>query len=477
MNSLKQKTISGVIWSAVEKFSVQFTQLITGIILARLLSPSEFGIVGMVTIFLTISYVFIDSGFSVTLIRKLDRTETDFSTVFCFNVASSILLYLILFALAPYISSFYNQQILTPIVRVVALNLVINSLTVIQRVQFAIKVDFKIQAKVSFLAAIISGLVGVLAAHGGYGVWSLIIQTITNSIICCIMFWTLSSWKPISKFSFRAFKELFSSGSKFLASSLIYTASRNSYAALIGKVFTPADLGYYTRADQFSQFPSSNITSIMVRVTLPILSTLQNDVQKLSHVYRQYLKLSAYVVFPLMVGLAAVSRPFIVLSIGEKWIEVVPLLQILCFVMMWYPIHAINLNLLQIKGRSDLFLKLEIIKNVISITALLASLPFGIKVICITSIFVSLICLYINSYYTEKLIGIGFITQIFDLFPTLCRSMLMGLASWYTVSFFSSVVLQLTMGIAVGVIVYFVLSVVFKSSEFISLVALIKARK
>ena len=272
LSSLKQKTLSGVLWSCVERFSVQGIQFVIMVIMARILLPSDYGMIGMLAIFIAIAQTLIDSGFSNALIQKKDRSEIDYSTVFYFNIAVGIVLYFILFFSSPLIARFYNTPELTGLTRVLALNLFINSLAVVQRAILSIKIDFKTQAKASFSAAIISGIVGIVMAYTGFGVWSLAVQTVLNAFVNTVLLWIFSKWIPLKVFSFESFKKLFTFGSKLLASGLLDTIYRNIYTIVIGKKFASTDLGYFTRADQFAQFPSSNLTGIIQRVTFPVLS-------------------------------------------------------------------------------------------------------------------------------------------------------------------------------------------------------------
>ncbi|MGL4805415.1 MAG: oligosaccharide flippase family protein, partial [Bacteroidales bacterium] len=285
------------------------------------------------------------------------------------------------------------------------------------------------------------------------------------SSINTLLLWYFAKWIPLLQFSVVSFKDLFSFGSKLLLSGIIDTVYRNIYTIVIGKKFSAQSLGYYTRADQFAQFPSSNITGILGRVTYPVLSSIQHDDDRLRQVYRKYLRLSAFVIFPLMVGLAAVAKPTIQLLLSDEWLPVVPLLQALCFSMMWYPIHAINLNLLQVKGRSDLFLRLEIIKKVIGIAILSVTIPLGILAMCIGLIFSSIICLAINTHYTGKLIQVGFVCQMKDLLPTLFTSLLMGAGVWLFISFITNQFISLVLGIILGIFIYFLLNYLTKSKE------------
>lgn len=424
-DSLKQVTTRGVLWSSIERFSVQGIQFVIMIIMARLLTPEDYGLVGMLAIFLAVSQSLIDSGFSQALIRKQDRTEADNSTVFYFNMAVGLALYLLFYVSAPWVADFYGLPELSLVMRVVCLGVLFNSPAVVQRALLTVRMDFKTQAKASLIAVVISGAAGVTLACTGFGVWALVCQQLVNSGINTLLLWLFSKWKPVRVFSRKSFRELFSFGSKLLASGLLDTAYNNIYPIVIGKVFSAGDLGHYTRAQHFSVFPSSNITGILQRVTYPVLCGIQNDIDRLRGVYRKFLKLSAYVVFPLMAGLAAVSFPFVRIVLGEKWMFCAELLQIICFSMMWYPVHAINLNLLQVRGRSDLFLRLEIIKKAVGVTILCLTIPLGLKAMCLGGVASSVLCLAINTFYTGKLIRVGFITQMRDLFPTLAVSLLM----------------------------------------------------
>lgn len=473
--SLKQKTVNGTLWSSLERFSVQGIQFVVMIIMARILTPDDYGLVGMLTIFIAVSQSLIDSGFSQALIRKQDRTETDNSTVFYFNIAVGIVLYAILYICAPLIARFYQEPILTPLARVIGLGLVFNSLAVVQRALLTLTLDFKTQAKASLIGAIVSGLIGITMAYTGYGVWAIVTQQLVNFGIVTILLWLFSKWKPILAYSWASFRELFSFGSKLLASGLIETIYRNIYLIVIGKVFKAADLGYYTRAHQFSDFASSNITGIFQRVSYPVLCTIQNDDARLAVAYRRILCTSAFVIFPLLMGLAAVARPLIITFLTEKWLFSATLLVPLCFSAMWYPIHAINLNLLQVKGRSDLFLRLEIVKKFVGVSILCATIPMGLLAMCWGALLSSIICLVINTYFTGKLIHLGFFKQMKDLFPTLLLSMGMGLVVYLTVTYldFEPWVL-LVLGVLEGVVIYITSAKILRFKEFEEIYSIIR---
>ncbi len=463
--SLKDKTVKGVIWSSVERFSVQGVQFLVMLVIAHLLDPKDFGLVGMLAIFLAVAQTLIDSGFSQALIRKQNRTEADNSTVFYFNIVISTLLYLILYAVAPWVADFYNEPQLCRLMRVLCLVVVINGFAVVQRAIYTASIDFKTQAKASLIAAIFSGGIGIYLAISGYGVWTLVWQQLLNASINTALLWILSSWYPRWMYSWKSFRELFSFGSKLMAVGLIDTTYNNMYTLIIGKVFNATNLGYYYQADRFTQLPSSNITGIVQRVTYPVLCSIQDDDERLREDYRKLLRMSAFVIFPLMCLLAGVSEPLIALILGEKWQFTATLIVPLCFMMMWWPIHSINLSLLQVKGRSDLFLKLEVIKKIIGVCVLVISIQFDLLFMCYASIGTSILCLIINTYYTGKLIQVGFFIQMKDLSGTLLLSLLMFVGIYIITIYLDSIILQLVLGVFGGALFYFGLANVFKFDE------------
>ncbi|WP_370858981.1 lipopolysaccharide biosynthesis protein [Phocaeicola coprocola] len=475
--SLKQQTIKGVIWSSIERFSVQGIQFLIMIIMARLLSPNDYGLIGMLTVFISIAQSLIDSGFSQALIRKQNRTETDNSTVFYFNIGVGICIYLLFYLIAPLISQFYNTPELTAIMRVISLGIIFNSLAVVQRALLTIQINFKTQAKASLIAAIASGIIGITMAYKGFGVWSIVMLQLVNLSLNTILLWSFTGWHPTSKFSKDSFCELFAFGSKLLASGILDTLYRNIYLIAIGKLFTASRLGYYTRAQQFSDFPSSNLTGVLQRVTYPILCKIQDDTERLAQAYRKFLRISAFLIFPLMVGLSAVSEPFILLLLKEQWHFAAVILQIISFASMWYPIHAINLNLLQVKGRSDLFLRLEIIKKILGITILCVTVPIGLIAMCYGQIVSSLIALVINTYYTGKLINVGFIRQMKDLTPTLVLVVTMWIIIHFGIlPFCSNNIIKLITGIIIGIIYYLGAAWMFKFPELKELLSILKRK-
>ena len=476
-DSLKKKTAVGVIWSGVERFSAQGIRFLVVIVLARLLTPKDFGLIAMMAIFLGLAQSLVDSGFSQALVRKQDRTETDNCTVFYFNIVVGLILYLILYITAPFVSSFYDEPQLTKIMRVVSTVVIINSFSVVQRALFTTSVNFKVQAYATIFSAVLSGIIGIIMAYQGFGVWTLVAQQIIAAFINTLALWFYSSWRPVLLYSWRSFRELFSFGSKMLLSGLLDTVYVNLYRIVIGKIYNATNLGYYNNAQHFAELPSSNITSILQRVTYPVLCSIQGEKKRLVKVYRKLLRLSAFIVFPLMCTLAAVTSPLIDVLLGEKWHFVATLLVPLCFGMMWYPIHAINLNLLMVAGRSDLFLKLEVIKKILGVTILVSSIPFGLVMMCYATIASSLLCLFINTYYTKKLIGVGFFMQIYDIMPTLILSISMWCVVSVVDSFITSIYGQLIFGLLLALAIFIVSVRVFDFKELSYLNNYIRHRK
>lgn len=446
------------------------------IVMARLLTPKDYGLVGMVAIFIAVAQSLVDSGFSQALIRKQNRTETDNSTVFYFNIVVGILLYLVLFAIAPLVADFYDSPELTALMRVVCLSVVLNSFVVVQRALLTVNIDFKTQAKASLTAAVVSGIIGIGMAYSGFSYWSIVAQQLVNLGLNTLLLWIFARWRPRWIYSWGAFRELFTFGSKLMVSGLLDVVYRNMYLLVIGKVFTASSLGYYTRANQFAEFPSSNLTGIMQRVTYPVLCQIQDDDERLAQIYRRFLRLSAFLIFPLLVGLSAVAEPFVLLLLKEQWLFAATLLQIICFAMMWYPIHAINLNLLQVKGRSDLFLRLEIIKKTIAVLILCVTIPMGLIAMCVGQILSSLIALVINTNYTGKLIQIGFLRQIRDLLPILLLSLSMWAVVYFTTTLCSDTLLQLVVGVLAGVIYYLSLAFFFSFPELKEILSIVRRK-
>ena len=469
--SLKKQTKQGVVWSAVQRFSTQGIQFVTTIIMARMLTPADYGVVGMLDIFIAILSVFVDSGFINALTRKNDRTHSDICTVFFFNIIVSFIAYCILFLIAPFVASFYAIPKLKIILRILGLIVIIDSFAAVQMTLMTIKLNFKIQTYISTISLIISGTIGIILAYMDFTYWALVVQTLMYGIISTSLYWFYSTWRPSLIFSKKSFNELFSFGSKVLATSLIDSTYNNLYTLVIGKVFSASVLGNYSRANSYANLPSSNITSIMQRVTYPVLCKIQDDDETLSETYRKLIRMSAFIIFPLMTGLSALAHPLILIILGTKWSMCAVMLQILCFALMWYPIHAININLLLVKGRSDLNLRIEIIKKVISVIILCIAVPMGIMALCYSRIISSIISLFINTYYTGKLINLGFTHQMKDLSPTLSIALVMWGVIILAITLTDNIFIQMIIGILSGAITYISISYIFNRKEFYSFIS------
>ena len=471
---LKDETRKGVFWSAVQRFSMQGGQFVIGIILANFLTPSDFGTIGMLSIFIAISSVFIDGGFTSALTRKPDLNHADLCTVFFFNIIISFFSYCILFLIAPLVAKFYNMPELCLVLRVFGISLIINSLSAVQATLLTIKLDFKTQTKISIISLSISSLIAITLACQDFSYWSLVVQAIVSSLLSTLLYWYYSPWRPTLIFSKRSFKDMFGFGSKLLIQGLIDNIYTNIYPLIIGKAFSASTLGNYNRADSYARFPSNSLTGVMQRVTYPVLCRMQDNEKEMTEVYRKILQSSTFVIFPTMTGLSALSYPFIILIIGQQWENCVTMLQIICFALMWYPVHAINLNLLLVKGRSDLSLKLEIIKKFVGLTILCIAVPFGIIVLCWSLIFTSIISLFINTYYTGKLIGLGLYRQSTDIFPSFIISLTMWCLIIFINNLINNLLVQMVVGISVGAIFYITMSYLFNRRVFNLVLSLIK---
>jgi len=454
MGSLKDKTVKGVFWSAFNRFSTQGIGFVFNIIIARMLLPEDYGVVAILYVFMEISNCFIDSGFASALIRKPDRTEDDFSTVFYYNLVVALLCYAVLWFAAPYIASFYDIPLLTSITRVVGLGLIIGSVQAIMGIKLTIALDFKTVARISVPVNILTGVLSLIMAYKGFGVWTLVYPNLIAGLFNIVLLWFHVRWLPKLVFSWKSFKAMFSYGSKLLASSIIDKIYANISTIVVGKFFSPASLGVYSRAISLSGFASSNITGILQGVAFPVLSSIQSDSERLQNAYSRFMRMSVFVVFPLILGLSAVADPFIRIILTDKWEGAIYLLQIICFSMIWYPVNAINLRLLQVKGRSDYFLKLEIIKKIQGVLILCLTVPLGLVAMCYGAVVSSLVGIVWNGYYTKRVIGCGYLTQIRDIMPVLLHSLVMCVLVHLVVYFMSTLWLKLVMGIIVGATYY-----------------------
>ena len=464
-DNLRYQTKKGLYWKFAEQFSNYGIQFIVGIFMARMLSPEDYGLTALPAVFMAISGIFVSGGFGTALVRKPDLTEKDLSTAFYYSMGVGVLCYVVLFVASPWIADFYNAPVLVPLMRVTALSFLYSPLGTGQSVILQRRLDFKTPTKVSVICRILSGVIGIVMAYTGYGVWALVISGFISGIIGQVITFWVVRWYPKAGWSKESFRYLWGYGNKIMGSFLLGTVYENIAPVIIGKYFSPAQLGVYNRAQGYAKMPSQNMTGTLQSVTFPVLSQIQNDDERLARSYRKMLRVSAFIVFPLMMMLAALARPLVLALITAKWEACIVLLQIMCLSMMWYPIHAINLNLLEVKGRSDLFFRLEIIKRSIGLLLLVCTLPLGLVAFCWGGVAGSMVSLFINTYYTGKIIHVGYVRQMRDLAHILLLSFLMYGVIWLVLSLLSNLWAQIIVGGICGTVFYLGCSYLFKFSE------------
>ncbi|MBQ6959100.1 MAG: lipopolysaccharide biosynthesis protein [Bacteroidales bacterium] len=457
-DDLKQKTVTGVSWSFVEQILTRGVNFIIGIILARLLTPTDYGLVGMLGIFLALSQLFIDGGLAGALVRTKNPSERDFSTVYIINLVMSVVFYAILFIIAPAVASYYEQPILKSLLRVTSLLLIIGSLSSIHGVILTIRVDFKSQTIISLITAISSGILGIICAYRGMGAWALVIQSLTAALAGTIAKIAFVKWFPKLIFSKESFHRLFSYSSKMLVATLISILYDSAYPLVIGKRFSAADVGLYSQAGKFPGVASGTISSALNRVSFPVLSQIQDDNERLLRVYDKYIQLASFIIFPVLMGICGCARPLISLLLTDKWLDCVPLMQIICFGLLPTFITTINLNLLYVKGRSDLVLRLEIIKKSVAFGILFITMFFGIKVMCIGAAIYGFIALCFNTYYTKKILGYSLAQQIRTVAPYLFVSLIILAEALLSSAFIPNQWISLAVSLAVCALTYWLIT-------------------
>ena len=412
--SVKKELAHGVMWNFIEKILMEGAQFVIGIILARLLLPSDFGLIGMLAIFIAISNVFIDGGFAKAIIQKKDCQDIDYSTAFVNNIVMSFAIYGVLFFTAPLIARFYHEPILTNLTRVLALNFVLGSFNIVQRARLMSQVDFKSLAKIKVASVIIGGIVGICMAYSNCGVWSLVGQTISGTVVSMALFPLFSKWKPSFHFSKDSFRQLFGFGSKLMITGVYSVIVNNISTICIGKAYNSNRLGFYTRASQFSSLIAFTISDVLGTVSFPVLSHLQDERERMIALYKKTLYYTALVVFPIMVLCTLLARPIVLILLTEKWLPCVLLMQWLFLARMFTPISSVNMNILNAMGRSDLFLKVDLSKAPLLILTLVITIPISVEAICIGSFINAFICFFINAYMPGRLFGYGAWQQIKD---------------------------------------------------------------
>lgn len=453
-DSLKSQTKKGLYWKFAEQFSNYGIQFIIGIFMARMLSPEDYGITAIPAVFIAIAGIFADGGFGNALVRKPELNEKDLSTSFYYSMAIGLCCYIILFCVSPWMADFYNVPILKPLMRVTALSFLYSPIGTVQRVLLSRKLDFQTPAKISVVCRLLAAVIGIVMAYTGYGIWALVISSLVAGIIGTLITLFVVRWYPKTGWSKESFNYLWGFGNKMIGSQLLDSIYNNITPIFIGKYYTPTDLGVYNRAEGYAKMPSQNVHGVISSVTYPVLSKIQDDVDRLAYNYRRMIRVTAFIVFPLMLMLSALSRPLILIMITAKWEPCIILLQILCFSMMWWPIHAINLNLLLVLGRSDYFFKLEIIKKIYGLIILTFTLPMGLIAFCSGRILSSLISLWVNTYYTKKIINLGFWEQLNDLKHVLFLSLVMFFIVLGCTYIISNLWLQLIVGGVIGLTMY-----------------------
>lgn len=464
--SLRKKSLDAFLWALIDKLGGSTANFVVTIILARLLMPEDFGLIAMVMVVFEISSSFIQSGFSMALVREKTISEADKSTTFFFNLAVAVVLCCVLYFAAPAISVFFHRTELISIVRVMGLNLIISSLSLVQHALLIQKIDFKTQTKVRLLAVIISGACSIWLATKGYGVWSLVARLVLMEMMSTIFLWMLNPWKPVLQFSMRSFRKLFGFGSVILAEALIDKTFRHLLQILIGKFYTATTLGFFAQANAFCNMAAGNFLQTIQKVTYPILAKLQDDREKLKEGYRQIITMSSFIIIPVMVWMGVLAEPLIITLAGEKWEESVPFLQLLCVAGAIYHFNSINLDVLLVLGRVDLSLRLEIIKKAITALAVIIGIQFGIYGMVASQVVAVFIEMFINTYYTDKFLDYSLAEQAKDIAPTVGFSILTGGSVFLLHRFFGgSNLYYLLSGTGVGMLIYFGLHLLTQTKE------------
>lgn len=428
--SLKDKTVKGVAWSGIDNVVHLGVSFVVSIVLARLLSPDDYGLLGLIAVVTAVCQSLISGGFITALIRKKDATDDDYNTVFISNLGMSLLLYAIVFLCSPYIADFFGRQELIALTRVSSLGMVVGALALVQRARLTKRIDFKTQTKITLMSSLSSGVVGITMAFLDFGVWALVAQQLTAQSLNSILLWFYNKWIPSLHFSTKSFHELFGFGWKMMLSSILDTVWKELYQVIVGKFYSPATLGQYTRAKQFSQLFSSNLTTVVQRVTYPVLSNIQDDKERMVSAYRRIIKTTMFITAISMFFLGAISEPLLYCLIGPKWHEASTYLPLICISGSLYPLHAINLNMLQVQGRSDLFLGLEIVKKIIGLAPLAVCIFYGVLPMLYVNLIIGFICYFLNTYFPGKLLGYTSWMQLKDIAPSY------GLATLIAVSVF-----------------------------------------
>ena len=480
MSTLKQKALTGVLWSALQQLSTQAISFIVSVILARLLLPSEFGLIAMIGVFMGIGATLMQAGLGSSLIRTDNPTQDDYSTVFFFNLIGSIFIYLLIFLVAPAIAAFYQQEILIEIIRWYGIVFIINAFAMVQTTRLTKMLNFKTQTQVAIPATVVSGSVAIFLAYKGYGVWSLVVMAIVQAAVSALQLWIFTAWKPTWVFHKQKFKTHFKYGYKLTLSGLLDILFNNAYVLIIGKFFAPAQVGFFNRADTLKQLPVGNIVAILGKVTFPLFAEIKNDTARLKSVYKKMMQVVVFLVAPTLLLMAVLAEPLFRFLFTDKWLPAVPYFQILCWNGILFPIHSYNLNILKVVGRSDLFLKLEILKKIMITIVIVISFQYGIYGLLYGSVVTSVLAFFINTHYTGHYIHYTAWEQAKDCVPSIALATVVSALVWATDTSLQHTLnidlLRLIVGGLLGQILYVFLASVFKVTPLTELKNLIKRK-
>lgn len=470
----KGKVISNFIWRFAERCGAQLVSFVVSIVLARLLEPSVYGTVALVTVFTTILQVFIDSGLGTALIQKKNADDLDYSSVFYFNFVVCIILYLGMFITAPYIAKFYGNMSLIPVIRVISLTLIISGVKNIQQAYVSSNMLFKRFFFSTIGGTIVSAFIGIFMAYIGMGVWALVAQQLSNAMIDTMILWITVKWRPKAVFSWERLKSLLAYGWKLLVAVLLDTVYNNLRNLVIGKMYSSADLAFYNQGDKFPKIIVTNINTSIDSVLLPTLSSEQDNKARVKEMTRRAIKTSTYIMAPLMMGLAFCAKTVVELVLTQKWLPCVPFLQIFCITYMFYPVHTANLNAIKAMGRSDIFLKLEIIKKIVGMSLLLSTMWFGVMAMAYSLLVSCVLSQIINSWPNKRLLGYGYLEQLRDLIPGVILAVMMGICVYFIGYINLPNIIVLIIQVIVGATIYIVMSIVFKLESFLYLWNMVK---
>lgn len=467
---------NSVVWSAIDKVASSGIQLVLNLVLARLILPEEFALVAMVSIIIAIGQTFIDSGFSQSLIHKQNRKPIDYSTVFLFNIGVSALFYLIIFFISPFIAAFYNNGIFVLLTRIVALNLIISSFSIVQRAELTIRSDFKTQALVSIVSIVCSGIVGIYMAYNEYGVWAMITQSLSYQFLVALLLWILVGWMPALSFSKQSFKELFNYGSKLLVSRLINTICQNIHSLLIGKYYSNKEVAYFSNANQISLYSAGYLNEIIQRALFPIQCEMQDNMTQTKQFFYKMMRLSSYIIFPIMVAIIVLAKPFIITVLTDRWQDMILYMQIIAFAYMWYPIMSSN-QMFNVLGRTDLYLKIEIIKKIFFVIIVFITLRLDVVAMCLGIVVYNFIEMFVTIVLLKRILSVSFKEITMNIIPSLCLSLCMACITYLTILLFDTILAKLIIGSLVAFVSYIAISYIVKSRDLLDIIKIIKIRK